>query len=224
MTIEESTSLGPYWTQISRTLLVAPAGDLRIFDDDLAADWQIEGRRGAETRSAATPVFDGETALEVQVEESSFRGWRVIFTATAPVNVVGYGSLRFALHPGSAAGSAFEVRIGTLSVEVELEGSDWQVVDIPLDDLSASAPLAIIQFNGNFGGTFYVDDLHLVAVAPSIGTAVLEEHSTFLPSSFALAQNYPNPFNSGTVIRFDLPQSQVVDLSLYNLAGQKVAG
>ena len=221
LTIEASTSLGPYWTQISRTLLVAPAGNLRIFDD-LATDWLIEGMRGAETRSAATPVFDGETALEVQVEESSFRGWRVIFTATAPVNAVGYGSLRFALHPGSAAGSAFEVRIGTLSVEVELEGSDWQVVDIPLD-LSASAPLAIIQFNGNFGGTFYVDDIHLVAVAPSIGTAVLEEHSTSLPSSFALAQNYPNPFNSGTVIRFDLPQSQLVDLSLYNLAGQKVA-
>ena len=39
---------------------------------------------------------------------------------------------------------------------------------------------------------------------------------------FALEQNYPNPFNSGTVIRFALPQSQVVELAVYNLAGQQV--
>ena len=38
-----------------------------------------------------------------------------------------------------------------------------------------------------------------------------------------LDQNYPNPFNSGTVIRFALPQSDHIELSLYNLAGQKVA-
>tara|TARA_Y100000588_G_scaffold227260_1_gene241102 strand:+ start:208 stop:504 length:297 start_codon:yes stop_codon:yes gene_type:complete len=32
-------------------------------------------------------------------------------------------------------------------------------------------------------------------------TAVLEEHTSTLPQSFALEQNYPNPFNSSTVRR-----------------------
>ena len=41
--------------------------------------------------------------------------------------------------------------------------------------------------------------------------------------SFTLAQNYPNPFNPETTIRFDLPQSQEIELAIYNLAAQKVA-
>ncbi len=54
-------------------------------------------------------------------------------------------------------------------------------------------------------------------------TAVLENHAATLPNSFALHQNYPNPSNSSTVIRFALPRHTYVDLSLFNLAGQKIA-
>ena len=44
-----------------------------------------------------------------------------------------------------------------------------------------------------------------------------------LPGEFALDQNYPNPFNSGTAIAFDLPQQEIVDLTVYTISGQKVA-
>lgn len=53
-------------------------------------------------------------------------------------------------------------------------------------------------------------------------TAVEDERSGALPQENALLQNYPNPFNSGTVIRFALRTPQDVELSVYNLAGQKV--
>ncbi|SVD43743.1 uncharacterized protein METZ01_LOCUS396597, partial [marine metagenome] len=43
------------------------------------------------------------------------------------------------------------------------------------------------------------------------------------PDGFELGEAYPNPFNPETTIRFDLPSSADVDLSLYNLAGQQVA-
>ena len=52
-------------------------------------------------------------------------------------------------------------------------------------------------------------------------TAVREEQS-WLATGYALRQNYPNPFNSGTSIRFALPHDEHVELSLYDLAGQKV--
>ena len=54
-------------------------------------------------------------------------------------------------------------------------------------------------------------------------TAVLEERVSSSGSSFSLEQNYPNPFNSRTVIRFSLPESQAVELFVYDLAGQQVA-
>ena len=44
-----------------------------------------------------------------------------------------------------------------------------------------------------------------------------------LPAEFVLNQNYPNPFNPSTAITFSLPVDSDVQLSLYNMLGQKVA-
>ena len=48
----------------------------------------------------------------------------------------------------------------------------------------------------------------------------LEENG--IPSSFALHDNYPNPFNPKTQIRFNLPQRNDVNITIYNMLGQKV--
>jgi hypothetical protein len=43
-----------------------------------------------------------------------------------------------------------------------------------------------------------------------------------LPESFFLFQNYPNPFNSQTTIGYTMPRAGEVDLSIYNIIGQKI--
>ena len=47
--------------------------------------------------------------------------------------------------------------------------------------------------------------------------------SDFAPARFALEQNYPNPFNPITIIRYTVPRSIEVSLTIYNLLGQKIA-
>ena len=55
----------------------------------------------------------------------------------------------------------------------------------------------------------------------TIGTAVKQE-KTVIPEEFRLYHNFPNPFNPTTTITFDILKSSNVDVSIYNILGQKV--
>jgi len=48
------------------------------------------------------------------------------------------------------------------------------------------------------------------------------ESTPIIPEHFSLSQNHPNPFNMSTSISFSLPQAGPVELSVYNINGQRV--
>ena len=61
----------------------------------------------------------------------------------------------------------------------------------------------------------------LIIISEEIATAVSQSYIN-QPNEFQLMQNYPNPFNSGTKIEFYLSEPGMVDLSIYNILGEKV--
>jgi predicted outer membrane repeat protein len=81
----------------------------------------------------------------------------------------------------------------------------------------------------------YNDDLQTLIIpamvysgsAPDIGAFEFDpstniENKSKEPKNYFLAQNYPNPFNPKTIINYELPITNYVDLSIYNILGQKV--
>jgi len=43
-----------------------------------------------------------------------------------------------------------------------------------------------------------------------------------IPTAYALQQNYPNPFNPVSIIRYDIPKSSLVRISVYDILGEEI--
>jgi len=52
--------------------------------------------------------------------------------------------------------------------------------------------------------------------------AVVYEQKTINPQSYVLYQNFPNPFNSETVVSFYLPVQSFVEISVFDVRGEKI--
>jgi len=63
------------------------------------------------------------------------------------------------------------------------------------------------------------EGIELLRVGTAMSAAVGDDR---VASSFMLYDNYPNPFNPATTIRFTMPRSAHVRLSVFDAAGKRV--
>jgi hypothetical protein len=76
--------------------------------------------------------------------------------------------------------------------------------------------LPITIFSGGY--PYWNDSLEVAVLITSI-----DDDQPSLPVVYALQQNYPNPFNPTTIINYELPITNNVNLTIHNIIGQKVA-
>lgn len=70
-------------------------------------------------------------------------------------------------------------------------------------------------------GSYYLQGAIINGIKMGVITEITKEDNS-IPISFSL-QPYPNPFNSTTNFKINLPESDFIELSVYNILGQKVA-
>lgn len=69
---------------------------------------------------------------------------------------------------------------------------------------------------------FIAGDSGIVLKTTNGGLSFLNKISLDLPASFSLSQNFPNPFNPSTSIKFNIPKSSFVQLTIYDVLGKEV--
>jgi len=96
------------------------------------------------------------------------------------------------------------------------------------DTVAISDPLPQISFfafgdlTGDAMPEICISDGDSLFVYSTPVTAVEEEKEEVTASEVVLPQNYPNPFNAQTTIKYYLFKGSRVELSIYNVKGQKV--
>jgi hypothetical protein len=60
-------------------------------------------------------------------------------------------------------------------------------------------------------------------VSVKLPVTSIDDKYNELPQDYYLGVNYPNPFNPKTIINYELPITNYVDLSIFDVLGQKVA-
>ena len=226
---------------IGATLEIYPAGDLSIYEDGPVTGWTVKASSKADSdpqSSVAAHSGSSAHAMTLRLPGEKIPGW-VNYSVEDGEGVEWFGCshLSFWIYPGDAEIQKLVVdATGRTKIDVvgdmgmDLSGDRWIEVQIPLKNLmtlpggEVRRKMSFLKLSGTVTGTFYLDDVKLVApeIESEIITAVETLDETALPSNYELPQNYPNPFNPETTIRYTLPASGRIRLSIYNLSGQRI--
>jgi hypothetical protein len=118
-------------------------------------------------------------------------------------------------------------------MEASIHPGSGSIVDLLLAIRTQAVPDSYLIKFENADSTMYQNALSSIG-GDSLIIPILEGRSVvvnpgsgvagedILPRAIALEQNYPNPFNGSTAISFSLDKPESVELSIFNILGEKV--
>jgi hypothetical protein len=205
---------------------VYPQGDLIIYEEGSGHGWMVEATKAASDLQTSNYVHSGSISHAITLGQGGKIDY--LFEDPEGFSIFGYAHLEFYFHPGAASIQSLTVavvmptgrEVVLESLGMDVERKQWQQVQIQLPDEVKGAGIRLL---GTAEGTFYIDDMKLVAMELPAPVAVEVLEGKAVPSGYTLSQNIPNPFNPLTTIAYDLPKPSDVTLTIYTITGQKVA-
>ena len=212
-------------TSVVKSFVILPDKDEIVFDDSLL--WEQGVLFAATVSNSTDTVYRGENSMRFDA-----KGFTVGWKTRKDIRSTGYDRLRFAIHLGTAEGgfrpaltvskSNGEFPVNILE-QIDFSNKTWQTVDVAIDDIAINGVINGFRLAGSFRGTFYVDDIHLVASRISeISTVINEKPSDHTHNALHLETNYPNPFNSSTTLTYHVDLPRQIQIVVYNMRGQRI--
>jgi hypothetical protein len=108
--------------------------------------------------------------------------------------------------------------------EIErLSNLTWTNIGSVRASVLSNSPKQYSFLDKNLQAGNYQYRLKMIDNDGSFRYSKIVESEVSIPKNFNLSQNYPNPFNPETNIRFEIPKASFVNISIFNITGQKVA-
>ena len=199
--------------------------------------WETTNSSPTVSVEPVTPAYGGTYAMKVKTFELSTIIIPGIAIAQAPYTFVQTPTkfsawVKSTIMPGDTAiiiialmkGDTVIAATDSCTFRIDSSYANFTYLEFPIGVVSDKIPdsLYVMVASGlgdsQVGTELIVDDIAFIFDNP---TSVSEESN--LPGSFRLAQNHPNPFNPTTKISFDLPESGITTLEVYDLLGRLVA-
>jgi fibronectin type 3 domain-containing protein len=98
------------------------------------------------------------------------------------------------------------------------EGGSFNEQDFMIEITDGQLNLDIVHSNSS-SGTWRINALEIVSTT----TIAVSDNGFTVPSQFGLTQNYPNPFNAVTAIKYMIPGTMHINLTVYDMLGREVA-